>query len=178
MAGTSGIIMRRLAQAIFFLGFFLILGAALIAFETYISEDKRSASRDNINTWLDEKNAEYEQAREDGCRRRCGALGSLSRVIISFRDVFSCLCRLIRIRLCRMRPRDGSNLSTTLKELRLSLVKRWKRPLFRRPPKTEFCYHLRTLPKHPDQGRSPSILRTTNPFSWRSKHRAKVSAQR
>ncbi len=78
--------MRRLAKAIFFLGFILILGAALMAFETSMTEDKRTASRDSINTWLDEKNEEYEQAREDGCRRRCGGLGSLSRVIISFRD--------------------------------------------------------------------------------------------
>ncbi|WP_170336356.1 hypothetical protein [Ruegeria arenilitoris] len=78
--------MRILAGVVFTLGAILMIGAALMAFDTYMTDDRRTAARDALNAQLDEGAAEYEKSREDGCRRRCGGLGSLSHLIVNIRD--------------------------------------------------------------------------------------------
>lgn len=57
-----------------------------MALETYMTDDRKAATRDALNARLDEGAEQYERRRKDGCIRRCGRLASLSHAIVTLRD--------------------------------------------------------------------------------------------
>lgn len=78
--------MRFLAFFIAVLGFLIVLGAVMMAFDSYITDERRAAVQDGITARLDENAADFEQSRADGCRRRCGFFDTLSHAIVGARD--------------------------------------------------------------------------------------------
>lgn len=78
--------MRKLAGIIFTLGAILMIGATFMAFDTYMTDDRRSAARAAINAKLDAGAEHYENRHEDGCVRRCSRQWALSHFIVSLRD--------------------------------------------------------------------------------------------
>jgi|GEM_PF-7083499 len=79
--------MRKLAGFIFIIGIVLIAGAGMFAFDSYMTDDRRSAVHGEINTRLDEGAEQYEQNREEGCRRSgCGFFAGISSMTVAIRD--------------------------------------------------------------------------------------------
>jgi hypothetical protein len=78
--------MTKLTGFLFLLGVALVGGAGMMAFDTYMSDDRKEAVRAEINTQLDEGAARTAERHEDGCRRRCGFFGSMATMITGLRD--------------------------------------------------------------------------------------------
>ena len=82
--------MKKIAVFILFVGIVLVGGSAMVAFDSYMNDDRKSAIAEGINAQLDENSARYEESREQGCGRRrsgnCGILDSFSNLIVELRD--------------------------------------------------------------------------------------------
>ncbi|SDX30076.1 hypothetical protein SAMN05444358_104207 [Ruegeria halocynthiae] len=78
--------MRVVAGIVFTLGAILMVGATLLAFDTYMTDERKSASRAALNAQLDASADQYEKRHEDGCVRRCGRQGALAHFIVNLRD--------------------------------------------------------------------------------------------
>lgn len=78
--------MRAFAKFIAVLGFIILIGAGMMAFDDFMTDDRRAAVNDEINSQLDAGSERYEERREEGCRRNCGFFGTVSNMIVSMRD--------------------------------------------------------------------------------------------
>ena len=78
--------MSRLTGFIFILGVLLIGASGMLAIDAYMNDDRKAAVRAELNDQLDESAARYEARKEDGCRRRCGFVGSMANLVTDLRD--------------------------------------------------------------------------------------------
>ncbi|QFT57367.1 hypothetical protein FIU94_00910 [Sulfitobacter sp. THAF37] len=78
--------MTRLMGIFFLTGVLLCMGAAMMAIDIYMTDDRKTAARASINAQLDEAAASYDERAENGCRRRCGFLATMAKAVTDLRD--------------------------------------------------------------------------------------------
>jgi len=78
--------MNRVTGLLFLLGVMLVAGAGMMAIDTYMTEDRKTAVRAGINDQIDAGAERYEDRRENGCSRRCGFFGSMAHLVAGLRD--------------------------------------------------------------------------------------------
>lgn len=76
--------MRRLAMGLATLGGILMLGTAMLAFDAYMSGDRKAYVRAEIDAGLEAKAEQYDE-RGLACRRKC-MFGGFSELYVTFRD--------------------------------------------------------------------------------------------
>lgn len=60
----------------------------MVGFDAYMTRERKAEFQDTLNMQLDAGAERYEEAREDGCRRRCGFFASTSNIMVALRDGF------------------------------------------------------------------------------------------
>ena len=78
--------MRRLLGIVFLSGMALVMIAGFMAVDHVMNDDRKTAVRAQINQQLDAGAEAYEERRDEGCRRRCGFIASISHMVVGLRD--------------------------------------------------------------------------------------------
>ncbi len=78
--------MKKIAFFIALFGILLLTAAGMLAFDDYLTEDRKEAVLDEVNAQIDSGAAAYEDRREAGCRRRCGAFATMAGAVADLRD--------------------------------------------------------------------------------------------
>lgn len=79
--------MKKIAFFIALLGILLLTAAGMLAFDNYLTADRKEAVLDEVNAQIDAGAATYEDRREAGCtRRRCGFFATMADAVADLRD--------------------------------------------------------------------------------------------